>query len=227
MKITIEYIRRTFSEFNVLFFGGKLAEIPFRISRARTFLGAVRCKKKRRIFGGWKYYDFEFVISSKTDYIESEREVEDIILHEMIHYYILSNQIQDSGPHGMVFKRIARDLNERFGRHVTTRHKRTAEEADRDMEERQHLVCVVRFSDGRMGITIAARTRLFLLWDALPGIPNVEECTWYITTEPYFNRFPRAMTPKIYAVNAEEMKPHLTTAKRLMRCGDRITIKPI
>lgn len=45
MKVTLEYVERKFAEFNDLMFEGKLKPLPFRLSRARTFLGMVRYKR--------------------------------------------------------------------------------------------------------------------------------------------------------------------------------------
>ena len=48
-----------------------------------------------------------------------EQEVEDTILHEMIHYYIAEHQIKDNKAHGREFMRMAQELNEKYGLHIT------------------------------------------------------------------------------------------------------------
>ncbi len=224
MTLSTEYIRQKFDAFNALCFEGRLKPLPFRLSNARTFLGMVRCKRKRTRDNTWHYSDFEFIVSSRTTYAETERDIEDVILHEMIHYYILSHQIQDSGAHGAVFRRMMKEINTRFGRNISISHKRTAAELDKDREVRQHLICVSRLKSNKVGITISARTRLFELWDILEKNPQVAECQWYVSTNPYFNRFPRAMKAKIYHVPLEELREHLAAAKRLIREGDVIKI---
>ncbi len=123
MTITVDYIRRNFDEFNMLVFGGVLKTPPFRVSRARTFLGMVKCKRKRMLLSKWHFYDFEFVISSKVNLLKDENEVEDVILHEMIHYYILSNQLQDSSAHGVLFRKMMKDINTKFNRNITISRK--------------------------------------------------------------------------------------------------------
>ena len=85
MIASIDYVKRKFAEYNERCFEGKLEPLPFRLSSARTFLGQVRFKRKPNPDGTWHYSDFIFVISNKRDYPETE--VEDTILHEMIHYY--------------------------------------------------------------------------------------------------------------------------------------------
>lgn len=95
---TLDYIKRKFAEYNQQMFGGKLKPLPFKLTSARTCLGQVRFHRTKNADGSWHYSDFVFMISNKVN--REETVVEDTIIHEMIHYYILSNQIQDTAPHG-------------------------------------------------------------------------------------------------------------------------------
>ena len=220
MIASIDYVRQKFDYFNELCFQGRLSPLPFRMTSARTFLGLLRYRRSLCGRDKWHYSDFVFVISNKQDYPEAE--IEDTILHEMIHYYILSNQIQDTAPHGRVFRQMMDDINRRFHRNITVSHKRTKEEQDNDTEVRQHLVCVISLKSGKTGIAIAAKTRLFQLWERLPLAPEVEACKWYLSKDPYFNRFPRSVSLKVYHVSPQELEPHLAGALRLERKGDTI-----
>ena len=101
MKATIEYVKQKFQEYNDLCFEGKLKPLPIRLSSSRTFLGQVSYRREKNPDGTWHYFGFIFRINTLIDL--SENEVEDVIIHEMIHYYILSNQIQDTSIHGVVF----------------------------------------------------------------------------------------------------------------------------
>lgn len=132
MRPTLEYIERKFNEFNELCFGGELPALPFRISSARTFLGQISYVKKRNRDGSWSYRDFTFRVSNRHDLPEPI--VEDTIIHEMIHYHILYNQLQDNAPHGLLFRRKMNEINKRFGRNVSISHRRTAEESESDTE---------------------------------------------------------------------------------------------
>jgi len=222
MIATIEYVKAKFQEFNELMFEGKLQPLPFKLSSARTFLGAVKSYREKNPDGTWHYCGFQFLINTKIDL--PEQEVEDTIIHEMIHYYILSNQMQDTSAHGEIFMRKMQEINMKFNRNLSVSHKATKEEADSDTEVRQHLICVIRFKTNEMGITIANRSRIFQLWDELPKIPKVAECNWYVSTDPYFNRFPRASSLKVYPVSRDEIEEHLKDAKKLVRTGNNIKI---
>ena len=223
MKATVEYVKQKFQEYNDLCFGGILKPLPIRLSSARTFLGQVSYRREKNPDGTWHYFGFIFRINTLIDL--SENEVEDVIIHEMIHYYILSNQIQDTSIHGVVFTRMMKEINAKYNRHITVSHKVTKEERDNDTRVRQHLVCVVRLRNNQRGIAIAARSRIFQLWDEIPRIPSVAECSWYVSTDPFFNRYPRVQSLKIYTIAPEELESHLEGAKPLVKAGNTIKIK--
>lgn len=220
---TIDFIERKFKEYNDLMFEGKLQLLPFKLSSARTFLGQVRCIRKKNPDGTWHYSDFQFIISNKVDY--DENVVEDTIIHEMIHYWIFSNQMQDNAPHGKLFVSKMQEINRRFDRSLTIVHKKTKEEQNIDTEKREHLICISRMRGNQLGITIASKNRLFMLWDELPKLPKVVECNWYVTTDPFFNRFPRASSLMIYRISREELEPHMKDFRKLLRNGDRIVVE--
>ncbi len=222
MIATQDYVERKFREFNELIFNSTLPPLPVRLSKARTFLGQLRYRRKRKFFGGWKYDSFQLVISNRRDMDESL--LEDTIIHEMIHYSILSSQLQDTSAHGKIFRGMMHDINTCYGRNISISHTPTAEEKEKDIEKRKHFICVSHFTDGRVGITLAAKSRLFLLWDAMSCFPQVEQCQWYLSTDPFFNRFRRSITPKVYRVDREELALHLGDALPLVREGKSIKV---
>jgi len=223
MRATIDYIKRKFDEYNELCFEGKLKPLPFKLSNAKSFLGAVFYQREKNPDGTWHYYGFVFKISTVMDLPENV--VEDTILHEMIHYYIMSNQMQDTGPHGKLFIAKMREINVKFNRNLSVTHQTTKEEQDSDKRVQQHIVCVSRLKNGKRGVTLAMKSRLFELWDAMPNVPNMAEWKWMVSTDPYFNRFPKATKPVIYFVPSEELEEHLKDAKELIKQGNSIRIR--
>ena len=166
--VTLEFLNQKFDELNELCFGGALPKVSIRLSKARTYLGQLGFKRKRPLFGKTQYYDFVLRISTRLE--QTEEEIIDTLLHEMIHLYIASHQLKDSG------------------------------------------------------ITIAAKSRLLQLWDQIPRIPEIVSQTWYVSYDPYFNRFPRVLTPKVYRINASDLDIHLKAARPLVRQGRKIFI---
>jgi hypothetical protein len=49
-----------------------------------------------------------------------------------------------------------------------------------------------RLKTGKRCVTVATKSRLFELWDAMPNFPKMAELKWVVSTDPYFNRFPKA-----------------------------------
>lgn len=214
MKASLDYIQQKFIEYNRLCFDDELPLLPFKLSNARTFLGQLKFTKKRNLWGKWHYQDFVFCINTAKDM--PEELLEDTILHEMIHYYILYHQLHDSSAHGKLFVQKMNEINKRFNRHISISHKRTEEENEKDLQIRTHFICVSQLEDGRCGITIATRTRLFELWNEMPKFPKVITNKWFISKNPFFNRFPRAITPKIYIIEKQTIEDNLKDAKELM-----------
>ena len=158
-----------------------------------------------------------FRISQRRDLPEAE--VEDAILHEMIHLDIMSSQQRDTSAHGRLFRAKMDDLNRRFGRHITISHRLTDAEREQDRERRRHLVCVSRLKSGRWGVTLAAHTRLYDLWAQMDRVPEIVSHSWFLSTDPFFNRFPRSRTPKVYYAPEEDLMNHLRDARRLVKVG--------
>lgn len=222
MRADIQYVRRTFDKFNHLIFEGLLPEPPFKISHARRFLGLLRYRRTQMADGTWRYGNFSFCISDCVDLPEDV--AEDTVIHEMIHYYILLNQMQDTGPHGAIFKQKMHEINRTYGRNITVQHKITDAEAASDKRRRLHLICVSRLADGRVAITLSAHTaRSFNhLCTNIPHIGQVVYYEWVVSSDPYFNRIPRSQRVKFYVLPPDELRQHLATACTLVRQGGLI-----
>lgn len=224
MRPTVEYVNTKFEEFNRLCFEGKLPPIPVAVTQAKSYLGKVVFKKNTGFLKKTKYSDFRMLISNRRD-LDSDV-VDDTILHEMIHYWILFNGIRDTSTHGEVFRRMMHDFNRRFGRKVTVSHRVTKEEMERNRERKSNLVCISRLKDGSYGITVAARTRILELWDGLEAWDLVERSRWIFTEHPFFGNYPRSMKTKLYRVAPEELKKALDGARILQRNGKKIYVTP-
>ena len=115
---TIDYIQSCFDEYNALFFGNQLPQIPIKLSSARTFLGKVTFTRRRSwLFGPLRNENFVLRINTRFDL--PEELIQDTILHEMIHYYIAVNQLHDTSTHGQLFRREMHRINSEGNRHIT------------------------------------------------------------------------------------------------------------
>lgn len=246
MIATVPFARESFAKFNELCFGGELPEVPIVLSRARSFLGRMEYRAVKGLFGGIRgYQDFRMRISASFDL--TAEEIEDVVLHEMIHYYIAFRNIKDTSAHGKAFRRMMNDINAKYGRNVSIRHivrsaplpgdavagnaACPAEIDDADASAvscrkrpKERYLCVAVLNDGQHGITVCATTRIFELYRKLPRYYRLSSMEWWLSSDPYFSRYPRSNTPKIYRITRAELDAHLVSAIRLV-CDGR-SIKP-
>lgn len=224
MTITQDFLEARFKQFNATCFDNKLPQVPIRLSKARTYLGQLSYKRHKNILFGWNYSDFVIRISTQTR--QTEDEICDTLLHEMIHLYIASQKLKDTSAHGKVFQKIMTDLNNRFGRHIAISHRRTQKDLEMDQRRRDHYICITTFATGERGITIAAHSRIHQLWKSIPKIPQVLSTEWYMSQDPYFNRYPRSVKTKLYKITIEELKKHLQTAHPIVlkETGNKVEI---
>ena len=211
MDITVEYVKRQFDRFNALCFGGKLPPVPVRLSNAKSFLGMCSYKRRPDGRGGEVKYDFVLRINTRIDLPEAE--VEDTILHEMIHYYIGVNQMVDTSAHGTLFRHIMNDINTRHGRHITISHRCTPQQREQavDTRRRWHVVAVVQMADGKTGVKVLPRitSRITDYYNGVKSSPLVKSVKFYMSNDPFFNRYPNSGALKIYHADPEELAAHL------------------
>ena len=227
MQIAIADIQQIFSKHNALCFDSKLPIPKIKLGNAKNYLGQLRFKRKKKTHGKWLYCDFCICIN--TRYEIDRQKLEDVVIHEMIHYYIHYNGIADTSSHGVVFRKMMEDINTRFGRNITIADRGIKPTGKMPSQTRQtlprpFLICVATLTNGETGVTVCARTRAFQIYDNLPLKYDISEFKWYITTDQFYRRFPRSTTAKLYRIKSEVLHQHLTSDTEMVRVGN--VIKP-
>ena len=212
----LRWLQERYDFFNTLCFQGSLPRIPFRLTRANTFGGKLQFKRHRKPFGKEVHPDHVLVMDISHD--RTDEAVEDILLHEMIHYYIEHHHLKDSSTHGRVFRQMMDDINQRFNRHITVSLKERTAEAD--TRSRTHYVCRVSFHDGRQGVTVTSLSRLPEINRTFLTTGDILSLEWYVSFDPFFNRFPHVRTPKVYRIAEDELSLHLHDALPLRHDGN-------
>ena len=211
---TVEYLEERFDTFNGMCFDGALPRVPIKLSSARSFIGRLVYRPVRNWQGKIvRREDFVIRISRRFDLPEAE--IEDTLIHEMIHYWIAWNGLKDTSTHGRLFREKMKEINSLYGRHLTISHKSTPEELDRDTRKRDHWLCVSQLADGRTAVTVAAQPCISRIRRAFRWSPTIRSSAWYHSTDPWFNRYPRCRTPKIFPVDPAVLQPHLDGAEPL------------
>lgn len=216
MKPDIEYLQERFLHFNGLYFHGELPFPRIRVTDARSYMGNCRCKMRLRA-GRRECYDFSINISAHLE--QTEQQIEDTLLHEMIHLQVFSKGIKDSSPHGAFFRLRMSEINS-GGRHISISHKPTEKERSgilkkKDEELKPHFICVATLKGGITGIAVCARTRIASISREIRLGYRVEKIEWHFSLDPYFDRFPRSLRGRLYKVPPEELREHISEVSRL------------
>ena len=214
MTPTVGYLEERFDAFNEMCFGSALPRISIRLSNARSFVGRLQYRRVRN-WRGRPVRNEDFVLRISTRFDLPEAEIEDTLIHEMIHYYIAWKGLRDSSTHGRIFRAMMQEINAKYGRHLTISHKSAPEELDAEKRIRAHCLCVCKLADGRTAVTVCATTRIRSIQRAFRLAPSVLSQQWYVSTDPWFNRFPRCRTPKVFPIEADILLSHLEGAEKI------------
>lgn len=222
MKATIPYVEKKFDEFNHQMFGGKLPKIPIMLSDAKSFLGQCVYKRHKDSKGNIVCYDFQLRVNVRLDLPENV--VEDTIIHEMIHYYIHYNQLKDNSAHGSLFRKMMNDFNMKFHRNITISHHSTKEQKEElvDKRQRYHVVAVVTFHDGKVGIKVLPRVLPSILnyYNQVSSVKDVAGVQLYMSNDIFFNRYPNSSALKVHFLDVSILQEHLATAEK-MECDGK------
>lgn len=203
MTLTTDLLKVWFGQFNAMYFGGKLPMPVIRLSKARTKLGTMRCRRVRRMLK-WVYTDFSISIS--TYYDCTEREYQTTLLHEMIHYHIAYNNIPDTSAHGKVFHEIMNRLNHDYGWHITVSSKRrNLRPADGSVLTKMstHLVLALILNDGTRMLSVVSPRWARHIDRQASMVGRIASHRWYMSTDCYFNNFAKVRSLRACKVSAE------------------------
>ena len=226
MIATVDYVQKRFAEFNQLCFGGQLPELPVVLSRSATALGSLNYRRRRLPGGRVEKSDYSLHISTRVDLPEAE--LEDIILHEMIHYYIAYNRLPDTSPHGKLFRQKMEEINIRYGRHISVRFDPTEEQREQmvDKRRRWHVVAVVQMADGKVGFKVLPRVaqRLLDYYNGVRRNPAVVSVEMHLTDNIFFNRYPTSSVLSVHWSTLPELREQLQGALPVECDGRKVRV---
>jgi len=119
MNITINELEEKFFKFNKQYFNNILFKPAFKITRTKRTLG--QCTTFHTLFGE------RYVISISKYYKRSDDEINNTLLHEMIHLYLSQRHIKDNGHHGAKWQAIAQRISKESGLCITAYSNRPSE----------------------------------------------------------------------------------------------------
>lgn len=215
MQIDTEWIAVNFDRFNKENFGGRLTPPKFLVNNARTRLGSMAFKWKRSLF---KRETYDYVIRLSNYYDIPEVEFQNVLLHEMIHYYIAVNHFKDDSVHGTMFRSIAQRINKQ-GWHVVvrtdTRKWPVAERNRKKVITRKRIVLAASTTDGKYFLSVIGPGSVRKVKLQIARTPQIRETHWFESSDDYFQQFPQCRTLRGRIVTKElwEEKVGLISSK--------------
>ncbi len=193
-------------------FDGRLPEPPVSITNAKTYLGVCAFRKHRKWHGRLEYSDFKIRISRRFDLPQDE--IDNTIIHEMIHYYIGLFSPADMPGHSALFRSMMADINTRFGRQISVSHRLSAEQQEQatDNRPKRHIVARVVLKDGRTGIKVipCMERHIRRYRRGMMASGKISSIEFFETTDPFFNRFPSSSAFTVYFPDPALLAQHLS-----------------
>lgn len=206
------WLEKWFHAFNHSYFEDILPLPRLQVSSSRTQLGSMSCKRKLTWRG---ITTCDYVIRISNYYVQTERQYQNVLLHEMIHYYISYKGICDTSPHGKVFCQIMHKLNQTYGWeiHVSSRCKAMIPAAKTN-KKRSYLILFTEVDNRGCYLSVVHPHYFGTLAQSLSRIPAVKKYCWYTSSDSYFSDFPtvrtlrgRKLSQAEWEKIAEKLKP--------------------
>jgi len=198
MRPSLQFIHERFDFFNKLVFDGRLPQIRIRISSSVRTYGSLRHPRMFR--SAPKASDFTLSVSNRLDLDRTV--IEDTLIHEMIHLYILYFRIEDTSAHGPEFRRMMNEINSLHGRNITV--SRRVESAER-ATDRVVTVCSPRSAAGFAEI--------------LQSNSRIRKWHIYLSADPVFAAYPLSRKLRFYRIAPDELARVLRNARHVVYDG--------
>ena len=211
-ELTIDYLRQAFEHYNDLIFEGKLPVPKLKWSRAKTRLGQMACKRKTS-WGRINYYDF--TISVSNYYNLTTEEIDDVLIHEMIHYSIAYTGLKDTSAHGVVFRGMMDKINRSFGRHITISVRTRNLQARSAQQPKDYLILALKMKDGKYFLSSVNPSAAGKLAISLARAREIAHYAWYQSQDEYFRSMPRVRSLRGRQVSAEVYETMIEKMKLL------------
>ena len=161
MTITLKEVKEQFKIWNEKAFNNELPTPTFELMQTKTLLGQF-CPRK--VLGHQTYK-----IRISTYYDRPFEYYVDTIVHEMLHFYINYKGIKDTSSHGRVWKRMAKDLSNKFGLTITRTSAAGGGACEAVIEKKSNkgktfeYAILCELNNGNYGAAVAPESKLYKL----------------------------------------------------------------
>ena len=212
MQIDTSWLTLWFDRFNHDYFASRLPRPHLSVGRSRTRLGSMSFRRRFRLL---KVCRTDFSIRLSNYYDMSERQFQNVLLHEMIHYSIAYDGLHDTSPHGHLFRARMEAFNKEYGWEITvTTSVRGLHAADAQRPKHPYLVLALTMKTGEQMLTVVHPCYALQIEHILLTVSSVECHGWYTSCDDYFFAFPRVRSLRgrrvpvvLYDQKISEMTP--------------------
>lgn len=202
MQIDTQWMTTWFDTFNHAYFAGRLPRPRLVVSHSRTRLGSMSCKRRLK---GFRMTGTDYAIHLSNYYDQTERQYQNVLLHEMIHYVIAYDGQRDRSAHGPLFRAWMVRLNHDHGWEITvTSNMKAVEVAPGVRRPSQYIVLAVRLNDGRRLLSRVSPRYVQALERRLQATGEVAAHGWYVSRNDLFFSMPTVRSLRGRVVGQEE-----------------------
>lgn len=215
MIASTEYVAERFLHFNSQMFGGKLPMPTIELVDAGTFMGQFVADRQHTAF--------RLRINSRVDL--PTQTLDDVIIHEMIHYFIAYNGLVDTTPHGAIFRSIMESINANYGRKVAVSTPASRQQVA-SKKSTWHVIAAVEMADGSLGVKVLPRVaqKVMAFEQTLKRAANVKAVSLFLHNNPFFNRFPTSVALRVHPIDRELFQANIDGAKTITIQGTQMLV---
>lgn len=114
MKVTVDFLKRNFIKYNNLIFKGVLPIIPIKVGSSTKTGGNFKSHVNRYTRD---LIDPQITISGVFD--KTEKEFINVLVHEMLHYFVAFKKLRDTSSHGVIWTRLANEISAKYNLNIT------------------------------------------------------------------------------------------------------------
>ncbi|MDY4038585.1 MAG: SprT-like domain-containing protein [Prevotella sp.] len=198
MQIDKEWLGHWFDRFNHDYFADRLPRPRLSVGRSRTRLGSMTCRRQIRML---RTVRTDYAIRLSNYYDQSERQFQNVLLHEMIHYDLAYSGQRDSSPHGPLFRSRMNELNRLHGWEITVTTSVCGLRVVGGMTKRKtYLVLALTMQTGHRVLSVVNPRYARHIDQILRTASDVTDHGWYTSSDTYFAVFPCVRSPRGHRV---------------------------
>lgn len=209
MRPDINFLRERFDFFNKKIFSPQLPDVQLKISNGKRSLGSFRHPRVRPASDARAIALCSISLSNVYD--RDQAELEDVIIHEMIHYCVWLNRVNETA-HGPEFRRLMNTINTHYGRNIKITENLPEEVKATDTRKKIHYVVTATMPDGNIAFACVAKSAIRTINQVLIQKGLAPE--WYVTLDPWFNNYPTIRTPKLFKITPQDHQAHIIPAHK-------------